>query len=114
MPSGDYRVGETKEQFQGRTSEFWTLAIKSPTDKITSHSYQSLYGKYLPEKLHTPGLADEPILEIGLSCTPYNYEDFLLISAGDSEKSTISICRENGRNSYNSPAFFAATRTCKL
>jgi len=43
---------------------FYAIATRAGTDKVTSHSYQNVYDKYLPQ------LRDRPIkmLEIGLGC----------------------------------------------
>jgi len=48
-----------------KDSEFFKLAQKTPTDKITYHQYHHLYGKHLPKWSHRNQGA---FLEIGLGC----------------------------------------------
>ncbi|CAD7973374.1 unnamed protein product [Amoebophrya sp. A25] len=62
-------VGAPGQVSAGMMSEFYAAAVRSPTDKITSHSYQTLYGKYLPRKIDQ---ASKPLLEIGLGCVPFS------------------------------------------
>eukprot|EP00392_Amoebophrya_sp_AT5.2_P004504 g4512.t1 len=60
---------EDPSQYARFASKFFQVATKTNTDKVRSHRYQDLYGRYLPEKFTDDALRRKRFLEIGLGCT---------------------------------------------
>ncbi|CAD7929535.1 unnamed protein product [Amoebophrya sp. A120] len=56
-------------QWAAAASKFWEIAKQTGTDKVSSHRYHELYGKYLPGKFLDPKLRKHILFEIGLGCT---------------------------------------------